>query len=251
MGRGQVHGRGVLGPRQLDVSRGRVVVWRGARRIGAHADIFFSFFSFSATRSFPAPHLKQSTSPARMAMAGTPTSWPVCSSPWRSVSCSTCRGRHVSVELRVACRKGNSADTSVHPRGKELFNLGRQALERSHEKASVATVQALVMVGTFIVNDNGGCLASSQHPLYDLFADAVQIPMVPNRTGPPWARQSKSPSASGCTVTVKPLASTGATSRSVERCFGSSWCVYLVERLWRPCSGRGTATHRAPLPTSP
>lgn len=42
-----------------------------------------------------------------------------------------------------------------HPRGRELFLLGRECLERTHEKASVATVQALTMVGTYVLNDNG------------------------------------------------------------------------------------------------
>lgn len=59
-----------------------------------------------------------------------------------------------------------------HPRSRELFLLGRECLERMHEKASLATVQALVMVGTYVLNDNDGNGAESFWPL---LGNAVKI----------------------------------------------------------------------------
>jgi hypothetical protein len=65
-----------------------------------------------------------------------------------------------------------------HPRARELFIAGKDCLdctgasEGRDRKASLATVQALVLLGTYVLNDNNGSGAESYWPL---LGNAVKI----------------------------------------------------------------------------
>lgn len=57
------------------------------------------------------------------------------------------------------------APRPVHPRGRELFLIAQDILHRSPSKPSVALVQAQVLLGTYILNDNDADGAERYWPI--------------------------------------------------------------------------------------
>lgn len=85
----------------------------------------------------------------------THTNWPVYFSSWPSDQCSTSIDPHVRL-FGLSSAYGPSANMEgvVHPRGEQLFMLGRACISVvGIEQASPATVQAMHLMGTYILND--------------------------------------------------------------------------------------------------